>query len=69
MSWEYLLKPLGGVWIALVMFFFFNTGYSDLLNVFLQEDMELSVSKNKPTVNEEDLVKLKKFTEDFGQEG
>lgn len=33
------------------------------------EDMQQSVSNNKPTVNEEDLVKLKKFTEDFGQEG
>lgn len=35
----------------------------------MQEDMERSVSSNKPTVNEEDLVKLKQFTEDFGQEG
>lgn len=35
----------------------------------MQEDMQQSVSNNKPTVNEEDLVKLKKFTEDFGQEG
>lgn len=34
-----------------------------------QEDMLRSLEKAKPTVNEEDLVKLKKFTEDFGQEG
>lgn len=34
-----------------------------------QEDMLRSLEKTKPTVNEEDLVKLKKFTEDFGQEG
>uniref|UniRef100_A0A8C2IVN2 vesicle-fusing ATPase n=1 Tax=Cyprinus carpio TaxID=7962 RepID=A0A8C2IVN2_CYPCA len=33
------------------------------------EDMLRSLEKTKPTVNEEDLVKLKKFTEDFGQEG
>uniref|UniRef100_A0A8C1PM68 AAA+ ATPase domain-containing protein n=1 Tax=Cyprinus carpio TaxID=7962 RepID=A0A8C1PM68_CYPCA len=34
-----------------------------------QEDMLMSLEKTKPTVNEEDLEKLKKFTEDFGQEG
>ncbi|KAK7126759.1 hypothetical protein R3I94_018070 [Phoxinus phoxinus] len=33
------------------------------------EDMSRSLEKTKPTVNEEDLIKLKKFTEDFGQEG
>uniref|UniRef100_A0A671SVS3 vesicle-fusing ATPase n=1 Tax=Sinocyclocheilus anshuiensis TaxID=1608454 RepID=A0A671SVS3_9TELE len=33
------------------------------------EDMLRSLEKTKPTVNEEDLEKLKKFTEDFGQEG
>ncbi|KPP58023.1 vacuolar protein sorting-associated protein 4B-like, partial [Scleropages formosus] len=32
-------------------------------------DMEKSLSNTKPTVNEQDLEKLKKFTEDFGQEG
>uniref|UniRef100_A0AAR2LH52 Vesicle-fusing ATPase n=1 Tax=Pygocentrus nattereri TaxID=42514 RepID=A0AAR2LH52_PYGNA len=32
-------------------------------------DMLRSLDKTKPTVNEEDLEKLKKFTEDFGQEG
>ncbi|XP_072516126.1 vacuolar protein sorting-associated protein 4B-like [Salminus brasiliensis] len=32
-------------------------------------DMVRSLDKTKPTVNEEDLEKLKKFTEDFGQEG
>uniref|UniRef100_A0A4W4GJ68 vesicle-fusing ATPase n=1 Tax=Electrophorus electricus TaxID=8005 RepID=A0A4W4GJ68_ELEEL len=32
-------------------------------------DMLGSLEKMKPTVNEEDLKKLKKFTEDFGQEG
>lgn len=34
-----------------------------------QKDMLNSLEKTKPTVNEEDLEKLKKFTEDFGQEG
>lgn len=32
-------------------------------------DMLRSLSNTKPTVNEDDLGKLKKFTEDFGQEG
>uniref|UniRef100_A0A669B7I9 vesicle-fusing ATPase n=1 Tax=Oreochromis niloticus TaxID=8128 RepID=A0A669B7I9_ORENI len=32
-------------------------------------DMLRSLSNTKPTVNEQDLEKLKKFTEDFGQEG
>lgn len=37
-------------------------------NVCLK-DVELSLSKVKPTVNEEDLKKLKTFQESFGQEG
>lgn len=32
-------------------------------------DMLKSLSSTKPTVNEEDMKKLDKFTEDFGQEG
>uniref|UniRef100_A0A4W4F7C3 vesicle-fusing ATPase n=1 Tax=Electrophorus electricus TaxID=8005 RepID=A0A4W4F7C3_ELEEL len=32
-------------------------------------DMLRSLSNTKPTVNEQDLEKLRKFTEDFGQEG
>jgi vacuolar protein-sorting-associated protein 4 len=32
-------------------------------------DMMRSIEKSKPTVNDEDLTKLKKFTDDFGQEG
>uniref|UniRef100_A0A8C5TLX2 vesicle-fusing ATPase n=1 Tax=Malurus cyaneus samueli TaxID=2593467 RepID=A0A8C5TLX2_9PASS len=32
-------------------------------------DMLSSLASTKPTVNEQDLEKLKKFTEDFGQEG
>lgn len=31
--------------------------------------MERSLQTSKPTVNDEDLVKLNKFMEDFGQEG
>lgn len=34
-----------------------------------QADMMRSLSNTKPTVNEQDLEKLRKFTEDFGQEG
>lgn len=37
--------------------------------VVSMKDMERSLSTQKKTVNEEDLDKLKKFTEDFGQEG
>ncbi|EDV29048.1 expressed hypothetical protein [Trichoplax adhaerens] len=32
-------------------------------------DMVRSIGSTRPTVNDEDLDKLKKFTEDFGQEG
>ncbi|XP_055296724.1 vacuolar protein sorting-associated protein 4 [Sitodiplosis mosellana] len=32
-------------------------------------DMMKSLSRTKPTVNDEDLKKLQKFTDDFGQEG
>lgn len=34
-----------------------------------KRDVLRSLSTSKPTVNEEDLDKLRKFTEDFGQEG
>ncbi|XP_068197381.1 vacuolar protein sorting-associated protein 4B isoform X2 [Antennarius striatus] len=37
--------------------------------VVCMSDMLRSLSSTKPTVNEQDLEKLKKFTEDFGQEG
>merc|ERR1712002_1123988 len=33
------------------------------------EDMKVALSHQKPTVNEKDLSKLQKFTDDFGQEG
>ena len=36
---------------------------------FSQGDMLRSLQTTRPTVNEQDLGKLKKFTEDFGQEG
>lgn len=32
-------------------------------------DMLRSLANSKPTVNEEDLDRLRKFMEDFGQEG
>lgn len=37
--------------------------------LFIQGDMKNSLARTKPTVNEEDLKKLQKFTDDFGQEG
>ncbi|XP_062537445.1 vacuolar protein sorting-associated protein 4 [Armigeres subalbatus] len=44
---------------------------SDKLSVppVTMSDMLKSLSSTKPTVNEEDMKKLDKFTEDFGQEG
>lgn len=33
------------------------------------KDMLKSLATSKPTVNDEDLVKLEKFMNDFGQEG
>lgn len=42
---------------------FFNNSNS------LQGDMLNSLSRTKPTVNDEDMIKLQKFTDDFGQEG
>uniref|UniRef100_A0A3B4X4M8 vesicle-fusing ATPase n=1 Tax=Seriola lalandi dorsalis TaxID=1841481 RepID=A0A3B4X4M8_SERLL len=36
---------------------------------FKKADMQRSLTSTKPTVNEQDLDNLKKFTEDFGQEG
>lgn len=39
------------------------------LCVCVQADMLRSLSTTRPTVNAEDLLKVKKFTEDFGQEG
>lgn len=37
--------------------------------IITMEDAMRSLSTSKPTVNDEDLEKLRKFTEDFGQEG
>ncbi|XP_008332394.1 vacuolar protein sorting-associated protein 4B isoform X1 [Cynoglossus semilaevis] len=37
--------------------------------IVCMSDMLRSLSNTKPTVNEQDLEKLKKFTDDFGQEG
>jgi vacuolar protein-sorting-associated protein 4 len=34
-----------------------------------QGDMLNSLSRTKPTVNDDDMKKLQKFTDDFGQEG
>lgn len=37
--------------------------------VVSMSDMKYSLSTSKPTVNDDDLKKLKEFTDDFGQEG
>lgn len=51
--------------LAVVLYLFLKT----CLVFFWQADMLRSLASTKPTVNEQDLEKLKKFTEDFGQEG
>lgn len=43
--------------------------HCDLCSFSVQADMLRSLTSTKPTVNEQDLELLKKFTEDFGQEG
>ena len=43
--------------------------YSQFSLLIFQSDMLMSVGTQKATVNEQDLEKLKEFTEDFGQEG
>lgn len=62
----------------LLMFFFllkqmFSSFYvSHNLSDFVslpKSDMLMAISNSKPTVNEDDLKKLQKFTEDFGIEG
>ena len=37
--------------------------------IVTMHDMSRSLSSQKKTVNEDDLLKLQKFTDDFGQEG
>lgn len=44
-------------------------GLSCLSLPLLQSDMLRSLATTRPTVNADDLLKVKKFTEDFGQEG
>ena len=36
---------------------------------YLQKDMLKSLATTRPTVNDDDMKKLDKFKEDFGQEG
>jgi vacuolar protein-sorting-associated protein 4 len=44
-------------------------GEKFLENPVTYPDMLMAQQKQKPTVNEKDLTKLKQFTDDFGQEG
>lgn len=46
-----------------------NKRLSIIRDYLFQSDMKNSLARTKPTVNEEDLKKLTKFTDDFGQEG
>jgi vacuolar protein-sorting-associated protein 4 len=65
-----LLTPCGpGDLGAVEMNWMVVPGDKLLEPVISMADMQLALSKSKPTVNEEDLLKLRKFTEDFGQEG
>lgn len=58
--------PLGGSMGYIISV---DPDFHGLVYLFLQGDMLRSLANTKPTVNEQDLDKLKKFTEDFGQEG
>jgi len=49
--------------------YLFNEVKCKIFNPFAQDDTMRSLRSSKPTVNDEDLDKLRKFTEDFGQEG
>ena len=64
--WHKIL-PTGNwiIWIYLVS----HVKLTFFSPIPFQHDMMMSVSSSKPTVNEDDLNKLKKFTDDFGQEG
>lgn len=44
-----------------------NSFFSKVMK--FQGDMLNSLSRTKPTVSEDDMRKLQKFTDDFGQEG
>lgn len=59
-------RPLGGSEAHLMKA---DPDFHGPLSFCLQGDMQRSLANTKPTVNEQDLDKLKKFTEDFGQEG
>lgn len=57
------LSHLCNCWTMLMLFL------SSLCPSALQSDMLRSLSTTRPTVNTEDLFKVRKFTEDFGHEG
>jgi len=46
-----------------------NQVFNSCNTCFFQSDMRRSLETSKPTVNDEDMEKLDKFTRDFGQEG
>ncbi|XP_054717660.1 vacuolar protein sorting-associated protein 4-like [Uloborus diversus] len=65
-----LLKPCSpGTPGAIEMSWVDVPGDKLLEPVVTMKDMLLSLESSKPTVNDVDLEKLKKFTDDFGQEG
>jgi vacuolar protein-sorting-associated protein 4 len=54
---------------AIEMFWIDVPGDKMLEPVVSMSDMLSSLANAKPTVNDEDLKKLKSFMDDFGQEG
>ena len=46
-----------------------NVKLTVLRPLSFQSDMLRSLATTRPTVNTEDLLKVQKFTEDFGMEG
>lgn len=61
------------MYIIVLMQNCFRQYLHDLFNIihlwYLQRDMQKSLATTRPTVNEDDMAKLEKFKEDFGQEG
>lgn len=65
----YLTVMLISIMVGYNYMGFVNVLYDPSLILCVQADMLRSLSNTKPTVNDQDLERLKKFTDDFGQEG
>ena len=62
-------KKFGGKGGGELQTLFKNIDICNISLFILQADMLMALSTQKASVNDEDLKKLKKFTDDFGMEG